>query len=132
MMTQEQRDAWFSWHPPTEETAPAYAAIREAERMALAGIIGAMNDPGPVAARFERVNNVTRGFAVVIDQHAPDGDDKAAAIRCVRLMRNAANEALATMTTADSETINALLQVVVIEGWKVRWQACSAVACGGH
>ena len=134
-LTSDQLDNWFTYHPPTADTAPKYAEIRATEQEAVRACIAAVTDPegGPAAKRCALVNQATRCFVEVIDANAPDSADKTAAIRCVRLMRNAANEAvmLAASQSADPVQANTLFQVIVTEAWKARWQANSAIACGG-
>ena len=53
--------------------------------------------------------------------------DKTAAIRCIRLARNAANEGV----TAGGGARARLFALAATELQKARWQACSAIACGG-
>lgn len=132
-MTNEQRDNWFTYHAPTDETAPKYAAIRAAEEMCRHGLtmgIGLVDEPPHV--RFGHINEACRTFALVIDEQAPDAvdprhDDKSAAIRCVRLARNAANEAV-----IDPAGAGRLQAVAFTEIQKARWQANAAIACGGR
>lgn len=133
-LSAEQLDNWFRYHPPTDVTAPKYRAIREAEIRCAMDIDDAIADVGERSLRFDRVNTATRALAAVIDGHAPDSADKSAAIRCVRLARNAANEAIAIDCAGehrDHEAIKALMQLVRVELLKARWQACTAIASGG-
>lgn len=136
-MTPEQLDNWFTYHPPTDETGPKYAAIRESEmrcHKAFAKILNPKTvDPprdAPLAEDCETVNRVTRNFAEVIDAFAPDSADKSAAIRCVRLARNAMNEWIMSQVVGFPLHIDsageATRQLVM-----ARWQGNSAVACGG-
>lgn len=126
MMTDAQRAAWFTYHAPTEETAPKYAAIRAAEEACLFGLAYAAADEGPNHVRFDNINASCAKFADVIDAQAPDSADKSAAIRCVRLARNAANEAIVNPKDAGR-----LMAMAKTEIQKARWQANSAIACGG-
>lgn len=137
-MTQEQLDNWFGYHPPTEETAPKYAAIREAEQQCARELVDALGGLALNQAPFARINAATRCFAEAIDANAPDSADKSAAIRCVRLARNAANEAVVVFgeaargSTASETRFPFLLQVLAEQLLLARWQACAAVACGGR
>ena len=124
-MTDEQRDNWFTYHAPTDETAPKYAAIRAAEARAVETITMAL-DEGRGAA-YDLINEACRAFAMVIDEQAPDSADKGAAIHCVRLARNAANEAV-----IDPAGAGRLQAVAFTEIQKARWQANAAIACGGR
>ena len=125
-MTDEQRDNWFTHHPPTDETAPKYAAIRAAEEACLFGLSFAFADEGPDHVRYDNANAACAAFANVIDAQVPDCADKTAAIRCVRLARNAANEAI-----ANPKDGGRLMAMAKTEIQKARWQANSAIACGG-
>lgn len=136
-LTAEQLDNYFTYHPPTEETAPKYAAIRAAEEACHVSIAfakkrkvcsdeGIPADAG-VVDLYAEINRRTRCYAEVIDASAPDSADKAAAIRCVRLARNAANEAVTLNLLGD-----AFLWTQAQEQLRLaRFQANSAIACGG-
>jgi hypothetical protein len=131
MMTPEQLDNHFSYHAPTEETAPKYAAIRAAEFECrkLCGTFS-MAEYTATPANYHEVNATMRTFAEIIDANAPDSADKAAAIRCVRLARNAINEHLASCILGYPVHINMLAEAsrqLVL----ARFQANSAIACGG-
>ena len=127
MMTEPQIKNWFEYHAPTPETEPKYAAIRacEADVLGGLGVVDACVDEPPGVA-YDNVNALCRRFAVCIDTNAPDSADKTAAIRCVRLARNAANEAV-TKVGGDRARLFALARTEI---QKARWQAMSAVACG--
>lgn len=126
-MTKAQVDNWFIYHPPTEETAPKYKAIREAEKNCWVSIQqGFYENLGPQAL-YALINEECKKLAVLIDGLAPDSADKSAAIRCVRLARNAANEAV----TAELPGRDWLWEIAQVELVKARWQANSAIACGG-
>lgn len=141
MLSPDQLDNWFTYHPPTEETAPKYAAIRSAEdrvqrhfaalRARLA-FDGSNQGEHPLTVDdCAGVNVLTRAFVEVIDANAPDGDDKSAAIRCVRIARNAMNEwvmsRVAGFPLHIDSAAEATRQLVM-----ARWQANGAIACGGR
>jgi hypothetical protein len=146
MFSPDQLDRDFTYWPPTEATAPRYAAIREAEQAlhALFAMLRARGErwvaefsiqrehPGGrlTVADCEEVNARTRAFAEVLDAQAPDGADKAAAYRCIRLARNAANEFIMACVTYQSPCAD-VLRIAADEIVKARWQACSAVALDG-
>lgn len=127
-LSPEQLDNWFTYHAPTEETAPKYAAIRAAEIGCALDIDDAIADDCDRSIRFNRINAATRRFAEVIDANAPDSADKSAAIRCVRLARNAANEAI----VADEDHAADCRVICAQNLAAARWQANSAIACGGQ
>jgi hypothetical protein len=125
-----QLDAYFTYHAPTEEQKPKYANItsaRDACATKLAGAFVSYQSTGKNATYFDVVNKATREFAEVIDANAPVSADTTAAIRCVRLARNAANQAL-------TEPVNSLVvfaAIVDAELFKAQWQANSAIALEG-
>lgn len=130
-MTPEQIDNWFTDHPPTDETAPKYAAIREAESTCHEVLITELE--GPVrGASHDAINAACKAFAVAIDERAPDCADKSAAIRCVRVARNAANEAVAVMLASGGSGFDVEIERQARDNLRAaRWQANSAIACGG-
>lgn len=121
----------FVYHAPNEETAPRYAAIRAAEN-ACHDLVGSltMAEYTATAADYTRVNSALRVFAETIDSSAPDSADKTASIRCVRLARNALNEHIAASAGGFPTRINCLVEAAR-QLTLARWQANSAVACGG-
>jgi hypothetical protein len=135
LLTTEQIDNWFTYHAPTEETAPKYADLRRAEKVfrdvLLFSVVPKLKEP---VLCFSMITSAARDLIQSINYNAPDCDDKTAAIRCVRLARNAANEFVMTMNGDGviEEMANMLLQVALEEALKARWQACSAIACGGR
>jgi hypothetical protein len=135
VLSPEQLDNWFTYHAPTDETAPKYTAIRNAELSAHRSMVQARFENVGRFPGHDLINRETRNFAVVIDLHAPDGDDKAAAIRSVRLARNLYNEWWAQTYTdpkvRDWNDPNDLLLAAALEMAKARMQANTAIACGG-
>lgn len=128
-LTSDQLDNWFTYHAPTEETAPKYAAINAAKDLFVNEVVAAITTEGMVQDRFDKINKAARAFSETIDVNAPDSADKTAAIRCVRIARNAANEAIAQ---AGNEILEKhLAQVFAQNVLASRWQANSAIACGG-
>ena len=135
-LTADQLDNWFTYHAPTDETAPKYAAIRDAELYCTTWITQTHYEVGgDVKQVYAEINRVTRRMAEVIDANAPDSADKTAAIRCVRLARNLFNE-WATQNSMPKErrewgTPQILFSAAEVELCKARMQANSAIACGG-
>jgi len=129
-LSKDQLDTWFTYHAPTEDTAPKHAAINEAfERF---GRTLQSADGLSVKDQYTLVNNDTRGLAEVIDTNCPDSDDKTAAIRCVRLVRNFLNEVI-TNDTRKEDCVNPepLVMGALTYLYAARFQANSAIACGG-
>lgn len=131
--SQEQLDNWFTYHPPTGDQASIYAEIRAAEAQAAQVIVVILNDGDSALANHDNVNAGCRHFAEQIDIFCPDSADKSAAIRCVRLARNALNDALVLKNRAESVTADvvALCRGAEEQLRAARWQANSAIACGG-
>lgn len=153
--TWKDQDGWVPWVPGGnstkqdearsltrgQATAPKYAAIRAAE-FECHRLLGELEtnvaqmlaegftNGGATASDCERVNAATRNFVKTIDANAPDSADKTAAIRCVRLARNAANEWIMHLVSGFPLYIDnigeARRQLVL-----ARWQANSAIACKG-
>lgn len=128
-----------------QSTASKYTAIREAEEVMHNAIFSAIyrvreqhnTNPPAYVVDYDSVNAAARAFLIAIDTAAPDSADKQAAFRCVRLARNAANEALTAAAreidtpihhwqNADTMEAEAHRQTVL-----ARFQANSAIACGG-
>lgn len=134
-MTQEQLDKWFTYHAPTDETAPKYAAIRASEQNVILDVTQTSYEGVSVVVLHGRINVACKHFAMVIDAQAPDSADKTAAIRCVRLARNLFNEWAAESSKPTSERAwsdpRTLFVAAELELCKARMQANSAIACGG-
>lgn len=135
-MTEAQRENWFTYHAPTPDTAPKYAQIRDVERAFITNVTQTAYEVGPdIAQLYREINRSARHMAEVIDAAAPDGYDKDAAIRCVRLARNLFNEWATQRTRPLAEQawadISLLVTLAEIELTKARMQANSAIACGG-
>lgn len=141
MLSQSQLDNWFTYHAPTDETGPKYLAITSCEYEC--------RDLFTHAITHHDINGKLRQFAELIDQLAPDSADKTAAIRCVRIARNALNEALMlankidgparnldehgarAIATGPERAISLAVTTARQQLLMARWQANSAIACGG-
>lgn len=134
-LTTEQLDNWFTFHPPTDGQGAKYIAITAMERTCAE----MLTMPG---LTHDQVNATLRKFVELIDEAAPDSADKTAAIRCVRIARNAMNEAIVQAVRAEHPASHCLwvcdygsvslpCQLAIHELAKARWQANSAIACGG-
>jgi aconitase B len=125
MLKQEQLDNWFTYHAPTDETRPKYEQITLAESRIQDELVEDVN-----IITHDAINGTLRDFVVLIDSLAPDSADKTAAIRCVRIARNALNEAVMCRKN-DPDRARMLARIASDEIIKARWQANSAIACGG-
>jgi len=130
MMTEEQKNNWFRYHEPTEETKPKYAAIRAAENECHAVTASLLVVVKHSTEDYNRVNDTLRTFAEVIDANAPDSVDKTAAIRCIRIARNCLNELVAASILGFPVRIR-LGEEATKQLLFARFQANSAIACGG-
>ncbi len=119
----EELDAWFTYHAPTATTAPLFERVNAAWLEALNTCLGRRDPP-----TFDTINAACRAFVVAIDESAPPCADTSAALRCVRLARNAANEKITGRGRQpwDQE----LARIVEAELAKARWQANAAIAIG--
>ena len=129
-------DRHFTYHAPTEDVAPKYAAIRAAEFKAHILFAQLRERSAPAEGQpltvedCDAVNETTRALAEAIDVNAPDSADKTAAYRCVRLARNGANEWIMAHVSGYPLHVDSL--VLATENLVLaRWQANGAIACGG-
>ena len=119
-------DHLFTYHAPTDEQKPKYAAIRDAESACLQ-VLKALIDGSD--ARFnvsshdayKEVNFSTKEFYKIVLEVCPESADTSAALRCIRLARNAINE---YVTNRDGE----IAKIARAQLLQARWQACSAIA----
>lgn len=116
----------FEYQPPNAVTAPKYAAIREAEAFAATEIEDAAAEVNAGRAMrpdaFARINAATKALYDTIERECSPCADTAAALRCVRIARMAANEAIVAVDR-DSPLRQAFDNLRA-----ARWQACAAVA----
>lgn len=96
-LTAAALDVMFTYHAPTEVTGPKYAAITQFEYEC--------RDLFMHSVTHNDINSKLRQFTELVDELAPDSADKTAAIRCIRIARNAANEALMLAGKLDSPTM---------------------------
>lgn len=134
--SKEQYENWFSYHAPTEETAPKYEAIRNAEQDTIVNVTQTSYEVGPDTAQLhQEINRSTRRFAEAIDANCPDSVDKTAAIQCVRLARNLFNEWVVQRDLPkESQSwvdVSILFAQAEQELLRARFRANSAIACGG-
>ena len=133
----------WTYHAPTPETSPKYAAIRGAESAMLTMVRRIRTQDGEAMPSHDDINNATRGYAQLIDDLAPESADKSAAIRCCRLVRNALNEARVQRLTNCAQDlvetgrvqleqpgtyVDRILSIAEAEVVKARWQANAAIA----
>lgn len=124
----------FVYIPPNEVTAPKYAAIRWAEascRKRVEAMVGGGDWLGDHAGHYDasaahiEIGDACRNLWAVIVEQAPASADRAAAERCVRLARMAANEAIVSPDDASD------LRRQFLDNLRAaRWQACAAIALG--
>lgn len=91
-MTDEQITRWFTRAAPMPEKAEALIALQQSFTVLTEAISTATTLEG--AKAFSCVSAATLDTARVINRLCPEGTDKAAAIRCLRMARLAANDAL--------------------------------------
>jgi len=89
MPTPEQLSHWFGFAASPLADKAKHVAIRDAETVCVEAVSKAITD-----GDFLAVTTATFAFATVINVMAPESPDKTAAIRCVRIARKAASEAV--------------------------------------
>ena len=124
----------FRYIAPNETTAPKHAAIRASATAAHATceqVIGGGTWLGEhmghysKEAAFAAINTACQELYAAILTHAPASADRAAAERCCRLARMAANEAVNTDERwAVGENSRRCRDNLIA----ARWQACAAIA----
>ena len=98
MPTPELLAHWFTFTPPVNEAdKDRHVKIRDAETVCAEAVSVAIQ-----AGDFPAITTATFAFATVINEQAPESVDKTAAIRCVRIARMAANEAVLFARKADA------------------------------
>ncbi len=130
-------DELFTYHPPTEEQAPKYQqlqlgflAVLEAGKVVLKGQRGDERAP---QADFEAFTRSVRAYAELIAELCPSSADRTAAIRCLRLARNAMNDVLCGNRNhphgLDPDPFSAIFEQELI---KARYQANASIALNGR
>lgn len=119
-------DHLFTYHAPTDEQKPKYAAIRAAEGSCSEVLVALVTESDTrlnVSSHdaYKEVNAVTKEFFKVVLEVCPTSADTSAALRCIRLARNAMNE----YVTNRYEEIAGIARAQILQA---RWQACSAIA----
>lgn len=139
MPTPELLAHWFTFAPPSSPgEAEKHVAIRDAETACAAAISEAIT-----GGDFAAVGSACFTFATVINEQCPESADKSAAIRCVRIARMAANEAVlqarkigpatterqaSDLAIAANQCGGLALQHLTL----ARYQASSSIALGGR
>jgi hypothetical protein len=132
MPTPELLAHWFTFTPPVNEADKnRHVKIRDAETVCAEAVSNAIT-----AGDFPAITTATFAFATVINEQAPESADKTAAIRCVRIARMAANEAVLygrkigeafDYATAANQCGGLALQHLTL----ARYQASASIALGG-
>lgn len=129
--TEEQFGVWFNYRPPTEEEKILLRRIWDAETRCLqlhARLTEERMENWTVAI-FEEITRECRHFADEVNAVCPDGADKTAAIRNLKLLRNAMNDMgapnCAGIVRGASER-HAIDQII-----EARRNANSAIMCKG-
>jgi len=114
----------FTYIAPNDDTAARHQRILSAQTECAASIVEDIDaDDVPPRARFERISAACKRFHDELVAVCPPSADLSAAIRCVRLARMAANEAVA-VPHARSRCAHIAEEQLTL----ARWQACAAVA----
>ena len=114
----------FTYIAPTDDTAPRYQRIRAAETACSSAISHNIYDHQvSLQLRFQRIAEACQALHTELIAVCPPSADLSAAVRCVRIVRMAANEAVAQPHSRDRCATLAADNLAL-----ARWQACAAVA----
>lgn len=134
MIPQETIDHWFTYHEHAGECEQKRQRVREAEiacGKALLGVFLKLEAEGTERIDFQKLfdqtNAATKLFSETINETVPDSADKAAAIRCVRLARLAANEGILEALEGRRVSARCFVDLASDELVKARWQAIAAL-----
>lgn len=127
-ITPEQLDHWFTYHLTSAADGAKIKAITECREIAAETLRGCLADPSKeVIDDAQAINAALRAFADAVVGNCPPCADTAAAIRSLRLARNAANALLFGDRGAGSRR-----QAFLTHLDAAQWQANAAIACGGR
>jgi hypothetical protein len=127
MPTPDQLIHWFKYQGTgTDADKAKHQAIRAAEAECGSALARAMID-----GDFQAISDACLTFAVVLNAEAPESADKTAAIRCVRLARMAANEAILLNRRGEPGGVETCGALAMQQLRLARYQGSAAVACGG-
>ncbi len=129
----------FCYVPPDEFTAVKHAAINEAvdamEEALKPAEVAYGAQPEDFAPQYEALNCAAENLVTVIVAQCPPSADRSAAIRCVRLSRNAFNKVLSHYQGGGSATdmlASVAEDVMYQELLKAQFQANAAIALKGE
>lgn len=134
MLSPEQIEHLFTYHPPTPEQVTKYETIKAAVaevnevidtlRRLVPGLKADENASDYLKC-YQAINASTKALVAVLCELCPPSADLAAAVRCVRLVRNACNEQVVWVARG---SVPGFLVIARHELIKARWQANSAIA----
>ena len=127
--SEKQMDDWFRYHQPGPKAQALHADVTQGADSLWAILHQVIRLDGPKPARFEAAGKAIRDYADILNAACPDGADKSAAMRSLRLARNATNEAIAIRTKEDGIWLMHE-RMALMEITKARWQANAAIAIG--
>lgn len=130
-------DDLFTWHPPSEAQKEAYGKLQ----MAFLAVLEVgkrvvreqeYTQRAPQAS-FDDFTGACKGYALLIEELCPSSADRTAAIRCLRLARNAMNDILCGARHfphgISQEPFMVIFETELI---KCRYQANASIALGGR
>jgi len=127
-------DVLFTYHPPTEATAPRYAAVNAAFQEAVRAVTGDWPAETLRTTVAGECAAALRTFGQAILDNTPPSADRTAAIRSLRLARNAINEALfgePPIEGTREEYLDLVSRLPAQYLCEAKWQANSAIALEG-
>lgn len=114
----------FTYVAPNDDTAPRHKRIRDAEAACTTAVLNNIcRIDLPAADRFPGISAACKRFHDELVAVCPPSADLSASLRCVRLARMAANEAVAVKDQFDR-----CVQIAAEQLLFARWQACASVA----
>ncbi len=129
MATTEQIEHWFGYHPPTDQTLPVFETLDKGAEECRTAVKNAIQSPTATTKdRFAAIGAATKSFSLLLNGASPEGVDKAAAIRCLRMARMAANRAVLTLEPTEKQRYATMARDDIDRAW---FNASGAVACGG-
>lgn len=135
-ITEETIQALMQWHPPDDETAQRHAQLNAGfdPILGLCYQFGHTVFPADsIGGQFENVSNAVVAAGKALVEHVPQGPDLSAAVRSLRLCRNALNEFLVQIRNggrvpADSDLVTYAKQYA----YEAKWQGNGGIALEGR
>lgn len=126
-------DLWFRYHAPNKETLPVILKINDGIEQCYARVavaIASVNPGADASPVFGEIGQAVLSMAKLVNESSPQSEDKADAIRNLRVVRMVANDAVIARLRGDhirSERFEAILFESLM---KAKYSAISSVVIG--